>query len=267
MPERLRGTYAGLPEPAVIDHLTRLGVTAVELLPVHQFVHDGALVARGLRNYRGYQSIDFCAPHNEYSSSGDRGGQVDEFKAMAKSLHAAGLEMILDVVFNHTAEGNERGATLCFHGLDNGAYYLLAETAAATWRLRGSATRSTRTSLLVMNETRERATPNAGFCSLGTMRKPVTRKTSFHLAAIMATLRAAHLSCAERAPSPGDLARVRGASRLARASATVRRPRIPCARESAGLSSERGQIPRRWMVRTGRPNVTQPGRRPSALTT
>ena len=127
VPERLRGTYAGLAAPAVIDHLTRLGVTAVELLPVHQFVHDGALVARGLRNYWGYQSIGFFAPHNEYSSSGDRGDQVDEFKAMVKSLHAAGLEVILDVVFNHTAEGNEQGPTLCFRGLDNGAYYRLAE--------------------------------------------------------------------------------------------------------------------------------------------
>ena len=127
VPERLRGTYAGLAEPAVIDHLTRLGVSAVELLPVHQFVHDGALVARGLRNYWGYQSVGYFAPHNEYSSSGDRGGQVDEFKAMVKSLHAAGLEVILDVVFNHTAEGNELGPTLCFRGLDNGAYYRLAE--------------------------------------------------------------------------------------------------------------------------------------------
>jgi isoamylase len=127
VPERLRGTYAGLAEPAVVDHLTRLGVSAVELLPVHQFVHDGALVARGLRNYWGYQSVGYFAPHNEYSSSGDRGGQVDEFKAMVKSLHAAGLEVILDVVFNHTAEGNELGPTLCFRGLDNGAYYRLAE--------------------------------------------------------------------------------------------------------------------------------------------
>jgi glycogen operon protein len=127
VPKRLRGTYAGLAEPAVIDHLTGLGVTAVELLPVHQFVHDGALVARGLHNYWGYQSIGFFAPHNEYSSSGDRGGQVDEFKAMVKSLHAARLEVILDVVFNHTAEGNEQGPTLCFRGLDNGAYYRLAE--------------------------------------------------------------------------------------------------------------------------------------------
>ncbi len=122
VPERLRGTYAGVAEPAVIDHLTRLGVTAVEFLPVHHFVHDGALVARGLRNYWGYQSIGFFAPHNEYSSSGDRGGQVDEFKAMVKSLHAAGLEVTLDVVFNHTAEGNEQGPTLCFRGLDNGGF-------------------------------------------------------------------------------------------------------------------------------------------------
>jgi isoamylase len=127
VPEELRGTYRGLAQPAVVDHLRRVGVTAVELLPVHQFVHDGVLLARGLRNYWGYQSIGFFAPHNEYASSGDRGGQVDDFKAMVRGLHAAGLEVILDVVFNHTAEGNELGPTLCFRGLDNAAYYRLAD--------------------------------------------------------------------------------------------------------------------------------------------
>ena len=101
-------------------------MTAVELLPVHQFVHDAQLVARGLRNYWGYQSIGYFAPHNEYSSRGDAGGQVDEFRRWSRALHAAGLEVILDVVFNHTAEGNEHGPTLCFRGLDNAAYYRLA---------------------------------------------------------------------------------------------------------------------------------------------
>jgi isoamylase len=125
VPEELRGTYRALAHPAVIDHLKRVGVTAVELLPVHQFVHDQALVARGLRNYWGYQPIGYFAPHNEYASSGENGGQVDDFKAMVRELHAAGLEVILDVVFNHTAEGNEHGPTLCFRGLDNGSYYRL----------------------------------------------------------------------------------------------------------------------------------------------
>ena len=124
VPEPLRGTYAGLAHPAVIEHLQRLGVTAVELLPVHQFVHDGALVARGLRNYWGYQPIGYFAPHNEYAASGDA---VAEFKQMVRALHAAGLEVLLDVVYNHTAEGNQDGPTLCFRGLDNPAYYRLAE--------------------------------------------------------------------------------------------------------------------------------------------
>jgi isoamylase len=127
VPEELRGTYRGLAHPAVIAHLQRLGVTAVELLPVHQFVHDAQLLARGLRNLWGYQSIGYFAPHNEYASSGEGGEQVDDFKVMVRALHAAGLEVILDVVFNHTAEGNEHGPTLCFRGLDNGAYYRLGE--------------------------------------------------------------------------------------------------------------------------------------------
>ncbi|MBV9413892.1 MAG: glycogen debranching protein GlgX, partial [Solirubrobacterales bacterium] len=127
VPENLRGTYAGLAHPAAVGHLERLGVTAVELLPVHQFVHDAQLVERGLRNYWGYQSIGYFAPHNEYSSAGDGGGQIDEFRRMARALHAAGLEVILDVVFNHTAEGSEWGPTLCFRGIDNAAYYRLQE--------------------------------------------------------------------------------------------------------------------------------------------
>jgi isoamylase len=127
VPEELRGTYAGVAHPAAVAHLKRLGVTAVELLPVHQFVHDAQLVARGLRNYWGYQSIGYFAPHNEYSSSGDGGGQVDDFRRMVRALHAAGLEVILDVVFNHTAEGDEWGPTLCFRGIDNAAYYRLQD--------------------------------------------------------------------------------------------------------------------------------------------
>src|ERR1700722_6551495 len=112
VPEELRGTYAGMAHPAAIEHLQRRGVTAVELLPVHEFVHDAQLVRRGLRNYWGYQSIGYFAPHNGYSSSGNAGGQVDEFRRMVRALHAAGLEVILDVVFNHTAEGSESGPTL-----------------------------------------------------------------------------------------------------------------------------------------------------------
>jgi glycogen operon protein len=126
VPPELRGTYLGLAHPAVIAHLQRLGVTAVELLPVHQFVHDSQLVERGLRNYWGYQSIGYFAPHNEYATA-QRGEQVAEFKQMVRTLHAAGLEVILDVVFNHTAEGDQNGPTLCFRGLDNGAYYRLAD--------------------------------------------------------------------------------------------------------------------------------------------
>jgi isoamylase len=127
VPEKLRGTYAGLAHPAAVAHLQRVGVTAVELLPVHEFVHDAQLVARGLRNYWGYQSIGYFAPHNGYSSSGDIGGQVEEFRNMVRALHAAGLEVIIDVVFNHTAEGSEAGPTLCFRGIDNAAYYRLQE--------------------------------------------------------------------------------------------------------------------------------------------
>ncbi|HVM66714.1 MAG TPA: glycogen debranching protein GlgX [Acidimicrobiales bacterium] len=127
VPEALRGTYAGLAHPAALSHLRRLGVTAVELLPVHTYVNDAFLVERGLRNYWGYQSIGYFAPHNAYSSAGGDGGQVDEFRCMVRDLHAAGLEVVLDVVFNHTAEGSELGPTLCFRGIDNAAYYRLAE--------------------------------------------------------------------------------------------------------------------------------------------
>ena len=127
VPDELRGTYAGLAHPAAIKHLTDLGVTAVELLPIHQFVQDNHLTDQGLRNYWGYNTIGFLAPHNEYSSCGDNGGQVNEFKSMVKALHAAGLEVILDVVYNHTAEGNELGPTLSFKGIDNEAYYRLVD--------------------------------------------------------------------------------------------------------------------------------------------
>ena len=125
VPEALRGSYAGLAYPAAIEKLTGLGITTVELLPVHQFVSDGTLLDRGLSNYWGYQSIGFFAPHNGYSSAGDRGGQVTEFKQLVAALHAAGLEVILDVVFNHTPEGNQWGPTLSFRGIDNAAYYRL----------------------------------------------------------------------------------------------------------------------------------------------
>jgi isoamylase len=128
VPDELRGTYAALGHPAVIDHLLSLGVTAVELMPVHQFVSEHALVARGLTNYWGYNTICYLAPHNAYCSSGDRGQQVLEFKAMVKALHAAGIEVILDVVYNHTAEGDHMGPTLSFRGIDNNAYYRVRDS-------------------------------------------------------------------------------------------------------------------------------------------
>ncbi|MBO3129342.1 glycogen debranching protein GlgX [Dermatophilus congolensis] len=127
IPPELRGSYAALAHPATIDHLKRLGVTAVELLPVHQFVQDFHLIDKGLRNYWGYNTIGFLAPHNEYSASGERGQQVTEFKSMVKALHEADIEVILDVVYNHTAEGNDKGPTLSFRGIDNQAYYRLVE--------------------------------------------------------------------------------------------------------------------------------------------
>ncbi|MCW3158281.1 glycogen debranching protein GlgX [Micropruina sonneratiae] len=127
VPESMRGTYAGLAHPSVIAHFKRLGVTAVELMPVHQFVHDSVLVERGLRNYWGYNTLGFFAPHSEYSSVREGGGQVQEFKAMVRNLHAAGIEVILDVVYNHTAEGNHLGPTLSMRGIDNPSYYRLVD--------------------------------------------------------------------------------------------------------------------------------------------
>jgi glycogen operon protein len=123
IPLHQRGTYAGLAHPAIIEHLQRVGVTAIELLPVHQFLPEQALTARGLTNYWGYNTIGFLAPHNKYSSAGQRGEQVGEFKAMVKAMHSAGIEVILDVVYNHTGEGDGRGPTLSFRGIDNAAYY------------------------------------------------------------------------------------------------------------------------------------------------
>jgi isoamylase len=130
VPPELRGTYAGLAHEAPISHLVDLGVTSVELLPVHHNVPEQFLLDRGLTNYWGYNTIGFFAPHEAYSAAGragQSGGQVAEFKAMVDALHGAGLEVILDVVFNHTAEGNHMGPTLCFRGLDNSAYYRLAQ--------------------------------------------------------------------------------------------------------------------------------------------
>ncbi len=127
VPEYQRGTYAGVAHPAVIDHLSRLGVTAIELMPVHQFVQDSTLLDKGLSNYWGYNTIGFFAPENTYASAGQHGQQVQEFKAMVKDLHAAGIEVILDVVYNHTAEGNHLGPTLSFRGIDNQAYYRLVD--------------------------------------------------------------------------------------------------------------------------------------------
>ncbi|MFD8163674.1 glycogen debranching protein GlgX [Streptomyces malaysiensis] len=127
LPEELRGTYAALAHPAIIEHLTELGVTTLELMPVHQFVHDHRLADAGLANYWGYNTIGFFAPHNAYASWGDRGQQVLEFKSAVRALHQAGIEVILDVVYNHTAEGNHLGPTLSFRGLDNSSYYRLTE--------------------------------------------------------------------------------------------------------------------------------------------
>jgi glycogen operon protein len=127
VPEAERGTYLGMSHPAVIEHLQGLGVTAVELMPVHQFVTDAFLSERGLGNYWGYNTIGFFAPHNDYAFAGARGEQVQEFKSMVKTLHQAGIEVILDVVYNHTAEGNHLGPTLSFRGIDNAAYYRLVD--------------------------------------------------------------------------------------------------------------------------------------------
>jgi glycogen operon protein len=123
IPEELRGTYAGMAHPTAIRYLQSLGVTAVELLPVHQFVQDATLTERGLRNYWGYNSIGYLSPHNEYSARGQRGEQVQEFKHLVKTLHEADIEVVLDVVYNHTAEGNHLGPVLSLKGIDNTAYY------------------------------------------------------------------------------------------------------------------------------------------------
>ena len=125
VPESIRGTYAGMSSPAVIAHLLRLGVTAVELLPVHSSVDDAFLVRQGLKNYWGYNSLGFFAPAARFSELGDGGGQVIAFKRMVKELHQAGIEVLLDVVYNHTAEGKDNGPTLSFRGIDNLSYYHL----------------------------------------------------------------------------------------------------------------------------------------------
>ena len=127
VPPDIRGSYAGLAYPAVIDYLKKLGITAIELMPIHQFVNDSFLQQKGLSNYWGYNTIGFFAPHNAYSSVGERGQQVNEFKSMVKAYHRAGMEVILDVVYNHTAEGNHMGPTLSFKGIDNQAYYRLVD--------------------------------------------------------------------------------------------------------------------------------------------
>jgi isoamylase len=127
IPKELRGTYSGLTSSPSIDYLQSLGITAVELMPVHQFIHDRHLVEKGLSNYWGYNSIGFFAPHAPYASRGDCGEQVSEFKTMVKTFHREGIEVILDVVYNHTAEGNHMGPTLSFRGIDNASYYRLTE--------------------------------------------------------------------------------------------------------------------------------------------
>jgi len=127
IPADLRGTYGGIGHPATIEHLQKLGVTALELMPVHQFVHDDVLEQKGLHNYWGYNTIGFFAPHNDYASNGELGQQVQEFKGMVRALHDAGIEVILDVVYNHTAEGNHQGPTISMRGIDNKAYYRLVD--------------------------------------------------------------------------------------------------------------------------------------------
>ena len=127
VPDSIRGTYAAIGHRAIIDHLVGLGVTAIELMPVHQFVQDSTLADQGLTNYWGYNTIGFLAPHAAYAATGSRGQQVTEFKAMVKALHEANIEVILDVVYNHTAEGNEKGPTIAFRGIDNASYYRLVD--------------------------------------------------------------------------------------------------------------------------------------------
>jgi isoamylase len=127
IPEALRGTYAGLAHPVIIDHLKSLSVTAIELMPVHQFLHDSRLLDLGLRNYWGYNTFGFFAPHNEYAANRKAGGAAAEFKTMVRAFHEEGIEVILDVVYNHTAEGNHLGPTINFRGIDNAAYYRLVD--------------------------------------------------------------------------------------------------------------------------------------------
>lgn len=127
VPEHLRGTYAGMAHPSVIKYFQDLGITAVELLPVHQFLQDDRLRNLGLRNYWGYNTFGFFAPQQDYSSDRTPGGAVAEFKSMVRAYHAAGIEVILDVVYNHTAEGNHLGPTIAFRGIDNPAYYRLVD--------------------------------------------------------------------------------------------------------------------------------------------
>lgn len=127
IPEDIRGTYSAIAHPVTIQYLKDLGITAIEFMPVHHFVDDGFLLSKGLTNYWGYNTIGFFAPDIRYSKGDVLGGQVNEFKTMVKELHKAGIEVILDVVYNHTAEGNEKGPTLCFRGIDNCSYYRLAE--------------------------------------------------------------------------------------------------------------------------------------------
>ena len=127
IPEQIRGTYAAVAHPAIIEHLKSLGITAIELMPVHHFANDSTLIDKGLSNYWGYNTIGFFAPDSKYSSSSTPGGQVQEFKAMVRALHEAGIEVILDVVYNHTAEGNHMGPTLSMRGIDNAAYYRLVD--------------------------------------------------------------------------------------------------------------------------------------------
>jgi isoamylase len=127
IPEALRGTYAGLAHPVIIDHLKSLSVTAIELMPVHQFLHDHRLVDLKLRNYWGYNTFGFFAPHNDYAANKRAGGAVAEFKTMVRAFHEQGIEVILDVVYNHTAEGNQLGPTINLRGIDNAAYYRLVD--------------------------------------------------------------------------------------------------------------------------------------------
>ena len=147
VPEAIRGTYAAIGHHAIIEHLVGLGVTAIELMPVHQFVQDSTLADKGLTNYWGYNTIGFLAPHAAYAANGSRGQQVAEFKTMVKALHEAHIEVILDVVYNHTAEGNEKGPTIGLRGIDNAAYYRLVDDDKA----RSYDTPGTGNSLLMRN--------------------------------------------------------------------------------------------------------------------